>query len=707
MPFDQHAVLFEPVQIGPKTLRNRFVQVPHGPGYGSEKPRTRARYAATQAEGGWAVVATGVCPVSPDSDISPVRTERLWDEDDVRRLGLFAEEVHEFGALVSIELGHGGGDASSREPRWPLVAPSQLASDVRSMRTPKAMEKADIRRVQHDWVASAVRARSAGFDIVYVYGAHTHLPGQFLSPFYNHRTDEYGGSFENRARFWVETLEMVRAAVGDDCAIAARHAISTEDDGPVGVGAEDALEFVRVADHLVDLWDINIGTMASWSLDSGPSRFVPQGHELAWTRTVQAITDTPVVGVGRLTDPDEMARIVRSGDLTLIGAARPSIADPFLPAKIEAGRIDDIRECIGCNICIATSTTGHMSCTQNPTTGEEFRRGWHPEREVEAKRPDLPVLVVGGGPAGLECALTLGRKGFEYVHLVDGGDGVGGALRWMARLPGLGEWARVWEWRAHQLAQMSNVQVAPHTPLDLEGVLEYGAEVVIVATGSAWADDGLNHLTHAPIEGCDAAAPHVLTPEQIMVAGKVPPGERVVVYDCEGYFVGSALAERLAGEGFSVDLVTPLSAVASFTEETLEAGYIRARLEELGVRTHLRRQLIAVDPAGVLLSSESGKIEELACDAVVPITQRLSKEDLYLDLVGDQDRLGRHGVEAVYRIGDCVAPRLIADVVFDGHRLASEIESVDPAVPLPYKREEPVPAGAVAIDQPETSEVGV
>lgn len=689
MPLPHHAILFEPLKVGPKTLRNRFYQVPHGPGYGSEKPRVRARYAATQAEGGWAVVSTGICPVGPDGDITPIHTERLWDADDVRRLSVFTEEAHAFGALAAVELGHGGADASSREPRWPLIAPSQLASDVHPMRVPKAMELSDIRRVQREWVAAAERARAADFDIVYVYGGHTHLPSQFLSPFYNRRTDQYGGSLRNRARFWLELLEMVRGAVGDECAIASRHSITTE--GPVGVGLEEALEFVTMADHLVDLWDVNIGTMAAWSLDSAPSRFMTPGHELQWTRQVQAVSRKPVVAVGRLTDPDEMARIIRSGDLSLIGAARPSIADPFLPRKVQEGRIDDIRECIGCNICIATSTAGHMSCTQNPTTGEELRRGWHPERALPAERPELPVLVVGGGPAGLECALTLGRRGFQYVHLVDAGREVGGALRWISKLPGLGEWARVWEWRKHQLSVLPRIQVAPRVQLDLDGVLDYGAEVVIVAAGARWADDGLNHITHEPIEGCDATASHVLTPEQVMLEGKLPPGPRVAVYDCEGYYVGSALAEKLADDGFEVRLVTPFGVPAPFTEETLEAGYVRQRLQERGVEVLVRRQITAVEPSAVRLRSEAGTSAELAVDGVVLVTQRVSRVSLYEELLSDPRRLERHGISMVYRVGDCVAPRLLADAVFDAHRLAREIEADEPAVPLPYLREEPVP----------------
>lgn len=684
-----HEVLFEPVKIGPKVLRNRFYQVPHGPGYGSEKPNTRARYAATQAEGGWASVSTGICAVSPDADISPVRTERLWDDDDIKRLSIFTEQVHLHGALAAVELGHGGADASARETRWPLLAPSQLASDSHAMRVPKRMEREDIQRVQDDWVAAARRARAAGFDIVYVYGGHTHLPTQFLSHFYNHRTDEYGGSLPNRARFWIETLEKVRAAVGDECAIAARLGITPE--GPVGVNPDEALEFVQLADHLVDLWDVNIGTMETWSLDSGPSRFIPQGHQLPWSSQIQAATATPVVGVGRMTDPDEMARIIRCGALTLIGAARPSIADPFLPNKVAEGRIGDIRECIGCNICIATGGVGHMSCTQNPTTGEEFRRGWHPERVPPAALPQSPILVVGAGPAGLECAMILGKRGFEQVHLVDSSPEVGGALRWMCRLPGLAQWARVWEWRQHQLQQLSNVQVSLHHAVTAADILDYGAELVVMATGSSWAGNGLNHLTHAAIPGCDADLPHVLTPEQIMRLGKRPPGERVVVYDSEGYFVATGVAELLALEGYRVEFVTPFAVVAPFADQTLEGGYVRNRLRELGITLHCGTELTRVDGDAVGLRAAITPESELPTDAVVLVTQRLSEEAIYRALAEDPETLARHEIKAVYRVGDCVTPRLIADAVFDGGRLAREIEGPHPAVPLPYTREEPVP----------------
>ena len=413
----KHAVLFEPLQIGPKTLRNRFYQVPHCTGFGVQKPGGQARHRSMKAEGGWAAVNTEYCAVSPDSDETPFISARLWDDGDLRALSLMCDEVHEHGALAGVELHHSGAHCPRREYRLPAIAPSQLASDYLLV-TPKAMERDDIRRVQEDWAAAARRAREAGFDIVYVYGAHSYLPMQFLSPFYNRRTDEYGGSLANRARFWLELLELTREAVDGECTVATR--ISVAALSPYGVDLDEGLEFVSLADHLVDLWDVAIGSATEWSKDSGASRFFKQGWQLEWTKHVREATAKPIVGVSRMTDPDRMAEIVSSGAWDVIGAARPSIADPFLPRKIEEGRLDEIRECIGCNICIPKSDPGgNIGCTQNATAGEEFRRGWHPERFEPADNRDRDVLVVGAGPAGMECAIVLGKRGFRRVHLVD------------------------------------------------------------------------------------------------------------------------------------------------------------------------------------------------------------------------------------------------------------------------------------------------
>jgi dimethylamine/trimethylamine dehydrogenase len=682
----RHDILFEPVRIGPKTLGNRFYQVPHCTGFGSEKPLSQAHFRGMKAEGGWAAVCTEEALVSPDSDFWPVVSQRIWDEGDARNLALMAEEAHRHGALAGVELTHGGAHGTGRESRWPAIAPSQLASDYYSFVVGKAMELDDIRRIRADWVRGARLVRDAGFDIVYVYGGHSYLPLQFLSPFYNKRGDAYGGSLENRARFWLETLEAVREAVGDDCAIAVR--LCVEALGPAGVELEEGLGFVRLADPLVDLWDVNVGSILEWSKDSGASRFFEEGYQLEWTSRVRDATAKPIVGVGRLTNPDRMADIIRSGAWDLIGAARPSIADPFLPRKVEEGRYGEVRECIGCNICVLKAEGGnHIGCTQNATAGEEYRRGWHPERFEPAENRDRDVLVVGAGPAGMECAIVLGKRGFRRVHLVEAEPEIGGVARWIPQLPGLGEWGRVLNWRTVQLSKLVNVEMLTGLRLDAAGVREYGAEIVVVATGARWSTDGLNFVTHEAIPGADASLPHVLTPEQVMLEGKTPPGGRVLVFDAEGYFMAAGLAEKLRRDGFEVELVTPHERVAPVCDETLEGPLLRQHLHGLGIRLRPGTMLTAIEPGRVTAADEHGEALELEAAAVVLVTQRLSNEALYLELKAGAETLADEGIEALYRIGDCVSPRIIAEAIFDGHRLGREIDSENPAIPLPYKRE--------------------
>jgi dimethylamine/trimethylamine dehydrogenase len=218
-------------------------------------------------------------------------------------------------------------------------------------------------------------------------------------------------------------------------------------------------------------------------------------------------------------------------------------------------------------------------------------------------------------------------------------------------------------------------------------VREYGAEIVVVATGARWAADGLNFVTHEPIPGADASLAHVLTPEQVMLEGKTPPGERVLVYDAEGYFVASGLAEKLAAEGCSVELVTPHERIAPVCDETLEGPLLRQHLHSVGVRGRTGTTVTAIEPGRVAAADEFGGAVELEADAVVLVTQRRSNDELYLELKAGADTLADEGIEALYRIGDCVAPRIIAEAIFDGHRLGREIDSENPAIPLPYRRE--------------------
>jgi dimethylamine/trimethylamine dehydrogenase len=683
MPRDpRHEILFEPVRIGAKVVSNRFFQVPHSTGFGSHAPGSQARFRATRAEGGWGAVCVELASIDPESDRNPVPTPaRLWDDDDVRNLARVCEEAHEQGALVGIELWHSGAHVDVSPSRIPPGAPSQLPSDGFPLTYPRELTPGEIRRTQGLYVAAALRAKAAGFDIVYVYGAHGYLPTQFLSRFYNKRSDEYGGAFENRARFWLETLALVRDAVGGDCAVAVR--IGIDPAAVAGVPLEEALAFVRLADGLVDLWDVNTSVIAEPWVDMRPSRIGPEGYQLDWTGQVKQATTKPVVLVERLTSPDRMADLIRHGICDLIGAARPSIADPFLPRKVDEGRVDEIRECIGCNVCVSRALAAdQIACTQNPTAGEEFRRGWHPERFERAGNAERDVLVIGAGPAGMECAIVLGKRGFGRVHLAEAEPELGGVAALTARLPGLQQWQRVVDWRRAQLEKLRNVEVLTGLRLDASAAREYGADLVVTATGAHWVADGMSPLTHAPIAGAELA--HVLTPEQALAAPTEPA--RVLIYDCEGYLMGAGLAELIAAAGADVTFVTPLQVAAPYLDRTFEGYAVRKRLHQLRVDVRTDTTLTRIERDSCTLASYDAETEA-ASELVVLVTARRSNDRLYRELRTDLGDL-----EAVYAVGDCVAPRQVADCIFDGHRLAREIDSPDPTVPLPYLRERTVAA---------------
>ena len=523
-----------------------------------------------------------------------------------------------------------------------------------------------------------------------IYMAHTEaLPHQFLLPYFNKRTDQYGGSFENRARFGREVVTKCREAVGDDCAISVRFGIDTlYNTADLGIKFdEEGWRFIEHMDDLVDLWDINVAEATEWGEDAGPSRTHKENHEQPYVSQVKQHTDKPVINVGRFTSPDVMVEVIRSGQADLIGAARPSIADPFLPVKIEEGRLDDIRECIGCNVCISRWEIGGppMICTQNPTSGEEFRRGWHPERFTPAANADNDVLIVGAGPAGMECAITLAKRGMRRVHLVDADKEIGGSMRWISQLPGLGEWGRVINYRSIQLKKLKNVEVITGERLDAAAIREYGADIVVIATGSKWVGDGMNGPTHDYIPGADATQDHCATPDQVFEGKAV--GERVVVYDTDGYFMGAGMAEKLAREGKQVTYVTPFDTVAPYTRFTLENPRLNRTLRACGVKVHTEQVLVSAEPGKAeLVEVWDESPHTIECDTVVLVTARRSEDALYTELKSDPAALAEAGI-VVYRIGDCEVPQIPADAIYSGHRLAREIDSPNPEVPRPYIRE--------------------
>lgn len=685
----RYDILFEPVKIGPKTTKNRFYQVPHCTALGTYSPHATAKFREIKAEGGWGVVNTELCMIHPSSDSSPSGGERLWSDDDKPGLRLMVEAVQKHGALAGCELTHQGALAGNRMSRErPMSASPRPAMDIPAI--VRQMDKQDISDVRKWHRAAARRARDIGFDIVYVYASHMMgLPGDFITERVNRRTDEYGGVIENRARLLRELIEDTKDEIGSDCAVAVRFGVD-EGIGDAGYTCSgDGRRVVEMLAELPDLWDVNVQNI---NLDVMTARFADEGWQEPFTAFVKQVTTKPVVAVGRYTSPDRMVSLIKNGLVDLIGAARPSIADPFLPRKIEEGRIDDIRECIGCNTCLSMQYMGGgIRCTQNPTTGEEWRRGWHPER-VPAKMSDERILVIGGGPAGLEASLTLGRRGYS-VALSERSNFLGGRSVLESTLPGLSTYRRVADYRIGQLHKLANVDIYMGSEIQASDVSDFDFTTIVVATGSTWDRDGIGKANRFPVNGWDQS--HVITPDKV-IAGHAIEGP-VVIYDDEGYYLGGVIAEKLAKQGLDVTLLTPDPEPSPLLKYTSERETVHQTLLNVGVKLVTAKHLVEIGAEEVeVRCNYTGQATRLPAVTVVMVCLRSPNDGLLHDLrTVTADTPPKFSVHA---IGDCFAPGTIADAVHSGHRVGREMDQT-PIGDINYLIEKPFVRDATAWDR--------
>jgi len=673
----RYDILFEPVKIGPVTTRNRFYQVPHCTGMGWVRPKTLAAMRGVKAEGGWGVVNTEYCSIHPASDDQLHISATIWDDTDIRSHRLMTDKVHDGGALAGCELWYGGSRSANLATRLPSMDVADMPNQVGHPYQSRAMDKTDIRNFRRWHRNAALRAREAEFDIVYVYATHDYLLSNFLNPRTNTRGDEYGGSLENRTRLIRELIAETKEAVGDRCGVAVRFAADEkigEDGKPILGERRDMLEMMA---EMPDLWDINI---ADYSLEMGASRFTSEGALEPYMQFVRSITTKPIVTVGRYTSPDSMVRMIKSGATDLIGAARPSIADPYLPKKIEEGRLEDIRECIGCNVCYSgDSLSVPIRCTQNPTMGEEWRRGWHPEK-IEEKGSDSTVLIVGAGPAGLEAARALGRRGYSVV-LAEAGTVLGGRVTREAALPGMSEYIRVRDYREQQLHQMPNVEIYFDSALTAQDVHDFGADHVAIATGARWRADVFDGSRFQAVadEGV-----RIYTPDDIM-DGDLPTGP-VVIMDSDGYYMGGVVAEKLRAAGCEVTIVTPFDRVSPWSLNTGEGWRVPGHLLGLGIKLATAQSVTWFDGTDVTISCVHTEAEmTLKAASLVVVGQRVPTGTLYRDLM---EGAGEDALPfTLSRIGDSEAPGIVAAAVYAGHRYARELDMVvDIDMPMRHEK---------------------
>ncbi len=678
----RYDILFEPVRIGPVVSRNRFYQVPHCNGGGYRDPSAVAEMRRVKAEGGWGVVFTEQVEIHHTGEITPYIELHLWDDSDVPMLARMADGIHEFGALAGIELAYSGINGPNLYSRE--VPMSATALPVRTFTSDpvsaREMTRRDIRDLLRWHRNACKRARSAGYDLVCLYGAHGFgVIQHFLSRTTNQRTDEYGGSLENRSRLMKELLVECRDAIGDQCAITIRLALGEMTNG-LGLSNSEIRDLIALHSDLPDLWDMAQG---DWESCSGPSRFKEEGAQQELVSGLRDLTDKPIVGVGRFTSPDLMVKQIQSGVLDMIGAARPSIADPFLPNKIREGRMEDIRECIGCNICISGDMTMSLSrCTQNASFMEEWRKGWHPER-VPEKGDSRSVLVVGAGPAGLEAARVLGKRGYEVV-LAEARSAVGGRVALERKLPGLATWGRVADYREYQISQTDNVEIYLHSELTASQVLEFGFQHVAIATGATWRRDGVARYHVTRMEMDDSVT--FLTPDDVM-NGACPSG-RVLVFDDDHYYMGGVIAELARQQGAEVSLVTPAARVSEWTVNTLEQASIHCRLVEQGI-TLITGQAVTRIRNGVaeLSCAYTARQDHMEIDTLILVTAQVSNTKLWHALESRSEQWADQGIRTVRLVGDALAPAPIAWATYAGYRYAQELDSPEPGDDPPFRRE--------------------
>jgi dimethylamine/trimethylamine dehydrogenase len=651
----KYDILFEQVKIGPVTAPNRFYQVPHCNGMGHRFPRSLAKMRGIKAEGGWGVVCTEEVEIHPSSDITPYNQGRLWDDSDIAGLRLMTDAVHEHGALAGIELVYQGLAGKNHYSRLPTLGPTHASVTGGYPMQARAMNKRDIKQLRTWYREAAIRSKKAGFDIVYTYAGHgLSVLMHFLSRLHNDRTDEYGGSLKNRVRLLKEILIETKEAVGDTCAVALRIAVD-ELLGAKGIQASaEGSDVIAMLAEIPDLWDVNI---SSWENDSQTSRFAKEAFQEQYTKHVKSLTSKPVVGVGRFTSPDTMVSQIKRGVLDLIGAARPSIADPFLPNKIRDNQLDSIRECIGCNICVSSDNyAAPIRCTQNPTMGEEWRRNWHPEK-IAKKHADESVLIVGTGPAGLECGHALAKRGYHVV-MAEKKRQAGGRVYLESQLPGLSEWKRVIDHRLSALKCMPNVEIYYDSEVTPENINDFEFANIIIATGAHWKNNGQGRDTRRLLNTDNSVT--ILTADDLM-AGVLPQG-KTIIYDTDHYYMGGVLAELCLIKGLDVTYMSPADKVSSWTENTLEQEKIQSALMHRNMHLALNQNLDKITDNKLLSQCKyTNKSHQYDCDTLILVTERVPNDGLYTGL---EDR---HPFKHFSLIGDAYTPGIIAQAVHAGH----------------------------------------
>src|SRR5262245_15613956 len=648
--------LFTPIRVGGLTLRNRIFSTGHAEAMAEEgKPGPRLRaYHEGKARGGCALtIFGGSSSVHPSSPASAWNMPANHDDSIIPAYRAMAEAIHRHGAHVFTQLTHMGRRAQSDVESWHvLLAPSQIPERVHR-EVPHEMEAEHIAMVVRAFGDAARRCRDGGLDGVELSFAHNHLVDQFWSPLFNRRTDEYGGSLENRMRFGFEVLREVRRQVGADWVVGAR--ITGDELTEGGLTAVDMAEIARSlsASGLVDFLSIVGGAAHTLSHQAAvvPNASYPAGLYVPLAAAIKAaVPEMPILHAGRVVDPVHADQILAEGAVDLVGMTRALIADPDLPRKARAGRLADIRICVGANErCIDRIYQGKpVTCIQNPMVSREAELS----EPAPAAAPGR-VVIAGAGVAGLEAARVARLRG-HHVVLLERETEVGGQVLLAARAPARADYAGIVRFLARQVDKLG-VDCRLGIEATLETVVAESPEVVIVATGSH---------PHVPaLPGLDGK--HVVSDRDVLL-DRVDVGERVLVVDDIHTQQGLSTAEYLLERGRRVEVISRLFHPGQDVGVTSIAPLYR-RLFAKGVTLTPHADLIAVEGSTVVVANAyTGATRRIeGVDTVVLSMGSRSTDQLYRALKGR--------VPAVHAIGDCVAPRGIHHAILEGARVGRAI----------------------------------
>lgn len=669
--------LFSSWRIRNSEIPNRIVFAPTCPTWVSSPYDGRftdqaVAYYEERARSGLGLIIIGGTIVQRDALYTPLLFPGLWEDEQVEGLAAIADAVHRHGCRLAIQLLHVGLRAHPQfkqdpdydfDATWYMVAPSQVPpGEYPDAPVPKELEEHEIEAILGSYAAAAGRAIAAGLDGVEFHMAHGYLPWQFLSPLYNHRQDEWGGSYENRMRFSLEAMRRIRATIGDKPFIGYR--INSTSFWPGDLELEDIKRIVPDLDARADVDYVNLSAGVHHSFIHTPMTY-EGGWEREYTRAVKEVSAKPVMLVGRITTPEVAEEALAAGDADAILLARQLFADEAWASKARDGRSEDIRRCVAANYCWKSIIRGgRVQCVYNPTVGRE--RVWGSGSLVPVDNPRR-ALVIGAGPAGLEYARVAAARG-HHVVVYEREDEVGGHVRLQSLLPTRREYGRIATWLAAQ-AQGNGAELRTGAGVETDQLDELLAndrpDHVVVATGARYRRDGFQGQTAAPLPGHETA--HCVSWDEAVTAPTQPDGDVLVIDDLQDA-CAPLTAAKLARDGASsVRLLSRWPMVGMETIGDVYLLWIMRELYAAGVTLTTDHFVQQIDGDRVTLFNvyDPMRTTDVRADLIVMATARQSENGLY-------HLLRKRGV-SVETIGDATAPRGTYEAVYEGHRQARKL----------------------------------